>query len=87
LFFLGRLAFFGLLEPVLAVIHDPAHRWRGIWCDLYEIHTFRYRHFECLCNRHDPRLFTVLINQPDLRRDDIPVAPRFFFGCDVKFSC
>ena len=86
LFFLRSLALLGLLELVFTVVHYPANRRIRIRGDLYQIHPLFLRQCQCLWYRHDACLVAFRVNYPYLRRDYVPITPRFFFLCDVKFS-
>ncbi len=78
LLLLGDAGFLGLLEPELAVIHDPADRWFAIGGDFHQIETRLFGQILGLPDGHDPGLLPVRVDNANLRRCYVLVAPRFF---------
>lgn len=67
----ARLTLFAtLLVSKLAVVHEPAHGWHGVWSHLDQIEPAFARHLERIKRRNYADLLTVLIDQPDLADPD-----------------
>ena len=54
-----------LLEFVLAVVHDLAHRRFRLRCDLDQVQVFLFGNTQRVAGRHDAQLFTVCGNDAD----------------------
>ena len=70
----GFLLALGLLEPILAVIHEFAHGGDGIGGDLDQIQTLFLGQTQRLLRGHDAQLFTGIGDQSNL------LIPDFFVG-------
>src|SRR5262249_10634557 len=71
----GQLGLLLQLVPVLAVVHDTAHRWVGLRGDLDQVEVLRICVLPCLVRRLDPELLAVLVDQPHARNADGVVDP------------
>ena len=60
---------------VLAVVHDPGHRWVGAGGDLDQVEVLGVRVLERFGRRLDPDLRAVRVDQPDARDADRLVDP------------
>ena len=67
----GALFTLGLLEPILAVIHDLAHGGDGIGGDLDQIQIMFLSHAQGLLRRHNAQLLTGFRNQTDFLIPDL----------------
>ncbi len=65
-----------LLISKLAVIHEPADGWNGVWCYLDEIKSSLSCHFQRIARGNDSYLFAVLIDEPDFANANPFVDPR-----------
>ena len=74
LVFTGFLFALGLLEPVLAVVHQLAYRGHSVGRDFYQIQVLLLRHAQRLLRGHDAKLLAGLRDQADL------LVPDFFVG-------
>jgi len=83
LLFPGLLRPFALFILELAVIHDPADRRLCLGRDLHEIQPLFLGLKERLPRRHDPKLFPILADEPDLWGVNLPIHPNFQFLCDI----
>src|SRR5215211_2498978 len=70
LIFPGFSLFPALLVTEFPVIHEPAHRWHRVRCNLDKIEATVTRHLECLERGNDAYLLTLLIDQPDFANPD-----------------
>ena len=87
---LAQVAFpLGLLVAVLVVVHQLADRGLSIRCDLYQIQTGLFGHFQRLTGGHNAQLFAVGGNQPylsvadffiDHRLVDVDTPPNGFWA-------
>ena len=66
LIFPGFLFPFGLFEPILAVIHDPADRRRGRRSDFHQVEIFFVGKPLGVPGRHNPQLFAAVPDDADL---------------------
>ncbi len=73
LVFTGFLFALGLLEFVLAVVHDLTHRRLCLRCDFDQVQVFLFGNGQSFSGRHDPELFAVGGNDSDFLVADGPV--------------
>ena len=66
----------GLLVAVLVVVHQLTDRGLSVCCDLYQIQTGLFGHFQRLTGGHNAQLFAVGGNQPYLSVADFFVDHR-----------
>jgi hypothetical protein len=66
----GLTLFAALLVAELAVVHEPADGWHGVWRHLDEIEPPLTRHLERVKRWNDTDLLAILIDQPDLANPD-----------------
>jgi hypothetical protein len=71
-----RACGFGLLEPVLPVIHDLHYRWAGLRGNLYQIELSFLRGPQRLFYRNDPNLFAVSANEAHRADPNLVIDPR-----------
>ena len=71
----------GLLEAILAVVHDLAHGRVGARGDLHEIEILLLSDLQRFLGRHDAELRTVLADDADLLIADV-VIDLVVYGCD-----
>src|SRR5512134_221444 len=81
---LGLVPLLGLAILVFPVIHDAADGRRRRRCNLDEIELGFLRELVRRSQAHDADLFAAGPYQPDFRRVDLAVDPRFLFLCDVE---
>ncbi len=77
LLLLRLMLFFLLLVHILAMVHDLAYRRLRCRRDLYEVKSPFISNSERLRDRHDPKLGSSFINDPDLPGPDLVVNPLF----------
>ena len=83
----------GLLVAVLVVVHQLTDRGLSVCCDLYQIQTGLFGHFQRLTGGHDAQLFAIDGNQPYLSVADFFIdhrlvdvdAPPNVFGFLTRF--
>src|SRR5436190_2649070 len=74
----GQLRLLLQLVPVLAEVHDPAHRRIRLGRDLDQVEVLRVRIVACLVSRFDSELLAVLVDQPHARDADRVVDARLW---------
>ena len=79
----GFLFALGLFEPILAVVHDTAHRRHGIGRDLHQIQIAIIRHTLRVAGRHHTQLGTVFPDQAHFGVTDLLIDLQFL-ACDGK---
>ncbi len=62
-----------VLEP--PVVHQAAHGWDRVRCYLDKIESPFLGHPDRVDRRHDPQLFTIIANQPDVPDPDLVIRP------------
>jgi hypothetical protein len=71
------------VELELPVVHDLAHGWIGKRRHLHEVEILLLGDKECLWQRLDPELTTILVDQSDLASSDPVVDPGLVGGWGV----
>lgn len=79
LLFLRFLVAPPLLEDELPEIHQAADRRFCIRRNFHQIQLTRFGFRQCLCNRHDTQLLTILINQPHDRYGNLVIETGALF--------
>ena len=69
-----------LLEPIFAVIHNPANVRGGLRRDVYKVKTLFGRNLERLFGRHNAKLAAVGINDADFLLPDVLIDVQVFFA-------
>jgi len=76
LLILARFALaLGLLVLEPPVVHQAAHGWDCVRCYLDKIESPLLGHPDRVDRRHDPQLFTIIANQPDVPDPDLVIRP------------
>src|SRR3569833_1454611 len=78
LLLLGGLALLALFEEVLAVVHDPADRRRGLRRDLHQVQLHLFRQLQRISRGHDTEHVALRTDHPYLRYVDLIVDASVF---------
>jgi len=78
LLFLGLASHLGLLELVLAEVHDSDDGRASKWCDFHEIEAELLRSAQCRVNIHYSKLGAVVAYDTKRRETDLTINARTF---------